>query len=69
MKCVDWDFTVIPYIIFVMKFMIIIIEQIKRVELKSIITEIYIGLVGYVLVAKIGFWVIRRVYHVEKDKE
>lgn len=64
MKCVDWDFTVIPYIIFVLKFLVVIIEQIKRIELRSIITQIYFVLVLYVILAKFIFWLIK-VWHIK----
>jgi len=59
MSCVEWDFTVIPYIIFILKFLIIIIEQIKRIELRSIVTQIYVLLVMYVVIAKLIFYGIR----------
>lgn len=61
MKCLEWDFTVIPYILFTLKFVNIIIYQIKRLEnYREIEVNCYLFLVAYVIIAKIIIWFIRK---------
>lgn len=65
------DFTVIPYILFVLKFIYIIFKEIKKMDFNLIVTKIYIVLVVYTLFV----WAFRRyilkkkTHEKEKEKE
>lgn len=60
MKCLEMDFTVIPYILFIFKFIHIIFKQIKKMDFNLIVTYIFIILIAYTLLMKIGLWLLRK---------
>lgn len=62
MKCLEMDFTVIPYILFIFKFIHVVCKQIIKMDFNLIVTNIFIILLGVLALAKAGLWMLRK-YH------
>ena len=59
------DFTVIPYILFLFKFIHIVCKQIIKMDFNLIVTYIFIVLLLFLAVAKIALWLLRK-YHIKQ---
>lgn len=62
MKCFDLDFTVVPYILFLLKFAHIIFKQIRKLDFNLIATSIFFLLAGFTVVVRFGMFVARRIH-------
>jgi hypothetical protein len=62
------DFVVIPYILFLFKFIHIVFKQIKSLDFNLIVTYIFIILIAYTLVVRLGLLTFRRWYKPEVKK-
>jgi hypothetical protein len=69
MKCLELDFTVIPYILFLFKFIHIIFKETKKLDFNLIITNIFALLIGYTLVARFAVWLLRKLWQQKKAEE
>lgn len=68
MKCLDLDFTVIPYILFLFKFIHIIFKQIKKLDFNLIVTNIFLILVILTALVRFVLFVARRI-HKQTDSQ
>lgn len=74
MKCLDLDFTVVPYILFLFKFIHIIFKQIKKLDFNLIVTNIFLILVVLTALIRLVLLVTRRLHkptevHLHKESK
>jgi len=62
MKCLRMDFTVIPYILFLFKFLHIVFQQIKKMDFNLIVTYIFIIFIAATLIVKLVLFLLRKKY-------
>lgn len=62
MKCLDLDFTVIPYILFLFKFIHIIFKQIKKLDFNLIVTNIFLILVILTALVRLVLFIARKIH-------
>lgn len=62
MKCLELDFTVVPYILFLFKFIHIIFKQIKKLDFNLIATNIFLILVALTALVRLALLLARRIH-------